>query len=300
MTGTTEAATCPICGQRAARRWKESDVRGPIVPDDLAITDRRYGTTLELLECPCGFRFADPASLPDLDALYGALDDPAYEEGADARGAQLRALLARVLPCAPGAHSLLDVGAASGLLVAEARARGMAAVGVEPSESLAARARDDGLEVHTGVLPMPALDGRRFDVVTLVDVIEHVADPIALLRAARAHVEAEGVVLVVTPDIASVAARALGKRWWHLRLAHVGYFDRATLADALTRAGFTPVRWWRPGWVFEVGYLAERLSSYVPLIERSVARLVDRDAPPVHWTVPLNPRDSLAVIARPR
>jgi hypothetical protein len=147
-------------------------------------------------------------------------------------------------------------------------------------------------------LPLPGLDGRQFDVVTLVDVVEHVADPVALLRTARAHVAPDGAVLVVTPDIASVAARALGKRWWHLRLAHVGYFDRATLTDALTRAGLVPVRWWRPGWVFEVGYLAERLSTYMPPVER----LVDRagDAPVLHRTIPLNPRDSLAVIARPR
>src|SRR5438552_8388464 len=97
MAGTTEAARCPICGQTGARRWKESDLRSALQPVDLAITDRRYGTTLALLECRCGFRYADPAELPDLNALYGALDDPAYEEGADARGAQQRALLAHVL-----------------------------------------------------------------------------------------------------------------------------------------------------------------------------------------------------------
>ncbi len=233
MVGTTEAATCPICGQPGARRWKESDLRAPLQPGDLAITDRRYGTTLELLECGCGFRFADPGELRDLDALYGALDDPAYEEGADARGAQQRALLARVLREQPSARSLLDVEAASGLLIAEAGARGIEAVGVEPSAPLASGARARGLDVRTGVLPLAELDGRRFDVVTLVDVVEHVADPVALLRAARAQVADDGVVLVVTPDIASLAARVLGKRWWHLRVAHVGYFDRATLTDAL-------------------------------------------------------------------
>jgi SAM-dependent methyltransferase len=293
-----EAVTCPICGEAGARRWKDSDVRTALEPGDLAITDRRYGTTLGILECRCGFRFADPVELPDLVALYASLDDPAYEEGADARGAQQRALLARVRRERPGARTLLDVGAASGLLVAEAQARGLDAVGVEPSAALASRAVAHGLDVRTGVLPLPELDGRQFDIVTLVDVVEHVADPVPLLRAARDHVAPDGVMLVVTPDIASVAARALGKRWWHLRLAHVGYFDRATLTDALTRAGLFPMRWWRPGWVFEVRYLAERLSTYVPPVERLVERV--GDAPVLHRTIPLNPRDSLAVIARPR
>jgi SAM-dependent methyltransferase len=298
MAGTTEAARCPICGQTGARRWKESDLRSALQPVDLAITDRRYGTTLALLECRCGFRYADPAELPDLNALYGALDDPAYEEGADARGAQQRALLAHVLRTQPAPRSLLDVGAASGLLVAEARARGLEAVGVEPSAPLASAARARGLDVRTGVLPLAELDGRRFDIVTLVDVIEHVADPLSLLWTAREHVAEDGVLLVVTPDIASLAARVLGKRWWHLRLAHIGYFDRATLTDALGRAGLYAVRWWRPGWVFEVGYLAERVATYVPPLQRLVTRAAD--APALHWTIPLNPRDSLAVIARPR
>ena len=64
---------------------------------------------------------------------------------------------------------------------------------------------------------------------TLVDVIEHVADPLALLRGARDYVAPGGLVLLVTPDVDSVAARLFGKRWWHLRLAHVGYFNRRSL-----------------------------------------------------------------------
>lgn len=293
---TATTASCPVCGQSGARRWKASDLHAGLVPDDLAITDRRYGTTLGLFECRCGFRFADPSELPDLVSLYGALDDPAYEEGAPARGAQQRALLAALRRIVPGARSLLDVGAASGLLVGEAAAAGLDAVGVEPSVTLSEGARARGLDVRTGVLPLPELDGRRFDIVSLVDVVEHVADPVALLRAARLHLTEHGVVLVVTPDAASVAARVLGKRWWHLRLAHVGYFTRVTLDDALARAGLVPMKWWRPGWVFEVGYLGERVGSYI----RPVGRLVRRagDAPLLHRTVPLNPRDSLAVIAR--
>ena len=134
---------------------------------------------------------------------------------------------------------------------------------VEPSAALSAEAREQGLEVLTGVLPHPEIADRRFDAVTLVDVIEHVPDPVELLRLARLQVAPGGCVFVVTPDIASLAARALGRRWWHLRLADVVYFTRATLTRALDAAGFVPEAWWRPGWVFEVGYLTERLGEYV-------------------------------------
>jgi 2-polyprenyl-3-methyl-5-hydroxy-6-metoxy-1,4-benzoquinol methylase len=278
--------------------WKASSVEDDLVPEDLAITDSRYGTTLPILECSCGFRFADPRTVPDLVALYEALDDHAYSETADVRRVQQRTLVRDLLRHRPATRTLLDVGAANGLLVEEATRTGLQAVGVEPSESLSAEARERGVDVLTGVLPHPVLADRQFDAVTLVDVIEHVPHPVELLRLARARVAPDGCVFVVTPDIASVAARVLGRRWWHLRLAHVVYFTRATLARALDEAGFVAETWWRPGWVFEVGYLTERVGEYVPPVGRLAAR--HEDSALMHRSVPLNLFDSLAVVARLR
>lgn len=294
----TAPPRCPLCGRTETRVWKASSVDGDLVPEDLAITDSRYGTTLPILECSCGFRFADPRTVPDLVALYEALDDQAYSETADVRRVQQRTLVRDLLRRRPGTRTLLDVGAANGLLVEEATLAGLQAVGVEPSESLSAEARERGVDVLTGVLPHPELADRQFDAVTLVDVIEHVPDPVELLRLARARVAPDGCVFVVTPDIASLAARVLGRRWWHLRLAHVVYFTRATLTRALDEAGFVPETWWRPGWVFEVGYLTERVGEYVPPVGKLASRHDDSSL--MHRSVPLNLFDSLAVVARPR
>jgi 2-polyprenyl-3-methyl-5-hydroxy-6-metoxy-1,4-benzoquinol methylase len=291
------AAVCPLCGSTSTTAWRPASLGRPLRGDDLAITDHRYGTTLELVACTCGFRFAPESAHIDLVALYAGLDDPGYEESADARRLQQRALLAAVRRAVPDARSLLDVGAASGLLVEEAERAGLVATGVEPSERLASTARERGLHVVTGTLAdLP--DGEAYDIVTLVDVIEHVSDPVGLLRDAAGRMSGGGCVLVVTPDLASVAARVLRDRWWHLRLAHVGYFTRATLSRALALAGLVPETWWRPGWTFEIGYLGERVGEYVP-----PARWVTRKAAGwavLGWTIPLNVRDSWAVIARRR
>ncbi|MFM8303370.1 MAG: class I SAM-dependent methyltransferase [Actinomycetota bacterium] len=288
---------CPLCRRRDVRQWKRGDLVAP-APEDLAITDRRYGTTLALWACPCGFRFADLAAVPDLTSLYGVLDDPAYEDGHETRLAQQRVLLERLRASAPAACTLLDVGAANGLLVEAATAAGIDAVGVEPSASLAEAARARGFDVRTGVLPRSDLLARRFDLVTCVDVVEHVADPVGLLEACRAQLTEDGRLLVVTPDAASLAARLLGRRWWHLRVAHVGYFTRRTLTDALGRAGLDAEIWWRPGWVFETGYLVQRVGSYVPPVARVADRWGDRRL--LRASVPLNLFDSWGVIARCR
>jgi hypothetical protein len=54
--------------------------------------------------------------------------------------------------------------------------------GIEPSRALQATAVARGLRVHLGVIPSPEISGP-YDVVTAIDVIEHVDKPLGLLRA---------------------------------------------------------------------------------------------------------------------
>jgi SAM-dependent methyltransferase len=301
---TTErmAPRCRICGSTDTFAWRKSGLAESVSPDDLRITDARYGLTLGLARCRgCGFRFADSEDVARLDALYAELDDPGYEESQTPRVLQMEWLVQLVRQHHPTAKTALDVGAATGLLVSAARRAGLDAIGLEPSRTLSEVARrHHEVPVLTGVLPHPELSGKRFDVVFLVDVIEHVADPLALLRRCAEHLQPDGLLLVVTPDVESFAARLLGPRWWHFRIAHVGYFDRRSLGVALERAGLRAEQWLRARWFFDVGYLASRLESYLPV--GAVNRFAQR-TPGLRRlyrsVVPVNLFDSYAVLARP-
>ncbi|MCB9703440.1 MAG: class I SAM-dependent methyltransferase [Myxococcales bacterium] len=292
---------CWICGAGGATLWRERALDRPLRAEDLRITDAGYGRTLRLWRCgECGFIFADGDDLARLEALYGELDDPEYDAGGEARARQMRWLIDLARRARPQARTLLDVGAASGLLVDAAAAAGLDAEGIEPSRSLAAGAQGRGLRVHHGVLPHPALAGRRFDLVALVDVIEHVADPVGLLREAAAHLAPGGALLVVTPDIGSRAARLMGGRWWHLRLAHVGYFNASTLDAALRAAGLRREAGRRARWFFPVGYLAERLERYLPIAGLNrLARRLPLVAGAYRRVIPLDLGDSFVWIAAP-
>lgn len=291
---------CWVCGGEQTRLWRTGAPAQTLQPEDLAITDSRYGLTLPLAECQgCGFRFAVDDQVAALESLYAKLEDPAYEESSLARELQMDWLVGLMREAHPAARDALDVGAAAGLLVRAAKRRGLDAVGVEPSASLAQRARAEGLDVFTGVLPHPELGARRFDLVFLVDVIEHVADPVGLLRRCEEAMKPDGRLLVVTPDVSSVAARWMGRRWWHFRLAHVGYFDEHTLARAFERAGLAPVSWKRARWFFPIGYLAERLERYLPIARLNAAVLKTPILRALYRiTIPLDLRDSHAVVAR--
>ena len=292
-------ARCPVCGSGRTRLWKSRNLNRDLTPEDFKITDGRYGVTLTLHKCEgCSFIFADASETGQLTALYEQLVDPSYEEGADSRTVQMRWLLQLGISARPQAHTLLEIGAGSGLLVAEAGRLGLDAVGVEPSKSLVTAARRiNGVELLQGTFPHPRVEGRQFDLVYVVDVIEHVNDPVKLLADCAGAMAPGGVLMVVTPDVSSLAARFFGHRWWHFRLAHVGYFNKRSMSEASRRAGLAIQSTCRVRWFFPVRYLAERASAYLPV--GPVNRVAERVGP-LHWlydrVIPLNLRDSSAFV----
>ena len=261
------ANQCWICGSNEVLAWKPRSLERPLVPEDLQITDKRYGLTLALLKCQsCGFLFADAAQVDDLVGLYEQLDDAGYLESSDARVLQMKWLIQVAKTIHPQAKRLLDIGAGIGLLVAEANAQGFQAVGVEPSRNLVEIGKEKlGVDLRQGIFPHPELAAEKFDLICLVDVIEHVQNPVGLLAEIAKALAPDGRVIVVTPDVGSLAARTLKKRWWHFRLAHIGYFNSSNLSLAAERAGLKATKFLRAKWFFPVDYLASRLSQYLPL-----------------------------------
>ncbi len=278
---------CWIC-ESDTRLLRRGGIDRPLQSSDFAITDKHYGKIADLFQCSnCGF--LQCSRLEDVLGFYENLVDPSYEDGRAVRSMQQRKLLELIPGTAPG-RRLLDIGAGSGMLVEEALRLGYEAEGIEPCAALQQTASERGLPVRRGTFPHPTLSGP-YDAITMVDVLEHVPNPVGLLEAARRTLSPSGLLLVVTPDVNSIAARLLGSRWWHYRVAHIGYFNRTTLALALRNAGLAPMRWGRPAWYFKADYLAQRVLEYCP----SPLRI----RPPQSlgtFTLRLNLRDSLYVV----
>jgi SAM-dependent methyltransferase len=287
------AAACWVCGGPVAP-WLALGGRPPTRSEDVRITDANYGQAADLVRCgSCGFLQADGLGDTPVTSLYEDLSDPGYVDGEAYRLRQMRRLVRSLLPRCPGARSLLDVGAGTGLLAQAATDEGLEAVGVEPSRSLAAAGRALGRDVRQGVLPHPSLAGRRFDLVTLVDVIEHVTDPVGLLVAARDHLADGGTLVVTTPDVEALAPRLLGRRWWHYRAAHVCFLPTSAMGEAARRAGLSVRGRERQVWWFSADYLGARLGALAAgprvgaRLERALARTPLRSV-----VLPLNTFDS--------
>lgn len=108
---------------------------------------------------------------------------------------------------------LLEIGCAYGFFLEEARAH-FDVTGIEIAADVAAQARARGLDVRQGLADAATLAPLgTFDVIVLLDVIEHLPDPAAVMQLIAAHLKPGGIVVLTTGDFASLLARALGARW---------------------------------------------------------------------------------------
>ena len=101
--------------------------------------------------------------------------------------------------------------------------------GVDLSESAIRLCKKRGLEASQTDFLSASLDGRRFDVITMSELIEHVPSPARFLRRAAQLLEREGVLYVTTPNFGSLAQRTLKGGWSIIHREHIGYFERSTL-----------------------------------------------------------------------
>ncbi len=280
---------CRICGSPTFLKWEDS-LTQPLNNSSFAITDFNYGQISALYQCSkCGFRQCH--DLGNVLSFYGWQEDPDYENGREQRRLQAQGLLKR-LGKFKRKGRLLDVGAGSGILVEAAAEKGFRARGIEPSRWLQKQAEKHNVPVEAGLLEDMASEPV-WDVITLVDVIEHVEDPVGLLKDTEKRLSVTGMAMIVTPDVKSFFARWLGRKWWHYRVAHIGYFNDSTLELACRRAGLEVIHKSRPGWFFAADYLWVRIMQYFPSWLRiPPCRCMRR------WTIPVNLRDSLLAIVQ--
>jgi len=149
-----------------------------------------------------------------------------------------RPFLAAIARHRPGGR-LLDLGCALGVLLGVAREAGFDAYGLDLNAAAVADARREfGDRAHAGPLDDTAFPGVRFDAITLIDVLEHVPDPEALLETLASRLAPEGVIAAVLPDAGSLTARLFGRRWPHYNEEHLFYWSASNLRTFLQERGW--------------------------------------------------------------
>jgi SAM-dependent methyltransferase len=140
-------------------------------------------------------------------------------------------------------NRLLDVGCGAGSLLQAARGNGWDAQGIDVSASAVAHVRGLGFEVFHGELDRAGFAKEQFDVITAVEILEHLFDPFTIVKEMQTLLRPGGLLWLTTPNCRSLAARLMGLGWRVVSPPeHLQLFSVEGLRILLRRAGFTEVQ----------------------------------------------------------
>ncbi len=233
---------CPLCG--------ESEVESLFTKQEIPYFRCRK----------CQFVFAVPNQNPN---LANSLEDYEtsyiqYLKGGPEDESNFRALLEWLKQsCGFEGKRLLDVGCGSGKWVRFLRKQGIEAFGTEPSRALYEHYLQDEPYFYSLTVDQLLADpeGNRFNIITALDVLEHVEQPVGFLEDMAQLLNVGGTLFVSTPDLGSLSAKILGRHWHFFNRYHLSYFTKETLARTATRSGLELKTFSRRGRIRSVGYM---------------------------------------------
>jgi SAM-dependent methyltransferase len=204
------------------------------------------------------------------------------------RKSAFEAIIVRLRSLFPNRGRLLDIGTGLGFLIDAAAKDGWQVEGVEPSASAAEWARKlTGSVVHTGFLEDLKLAEGQYDVITMVDVLRTVSDPLTFLQSARRLLRPGGVLLVRESNGKITRRTEMLGLGFGMRLQGnaVGQSEAAirrgvdsqvfspkSLRYALQKVGLVE-GWVEPSPVFVEPTAARGGSALIPLFKRAVSMM---------------------------
>ena len=174
--------------------------------------------------------------------------------------------------------TLLDIGTNMGFFLRKAREFGFQTEGVEPSPSLSEIARREwGLNIHTAFLEQAQLPPKSYDVITLIDVFEHVTTPHEVLKKCFELLKDDGIIVIKVPNgdynhfkfkLAQLSGRTASMDIWDC-CEHVIHYTPATFRRMAEDSGFRlrtyfiPLPIHSPVWAGLVGHYYQYPSPFI-------------------------------------
>ena len=234
----------------------------------------------------------DVASIYDESYFQGGQADgyADYQGSREVLSAEFRQIVQLLKNADPPGNSLLEVGCAYGFFLDEALPH-FDVRGVELAEHARHSCQRRGLRVADSIEHPLVLSGVPYDAVVMLDVIEHLPDPQALLSQLAGMVRPGGRIVLTTGDFGSLAARLMGSRWRLMTPPqHLWFFTMRSLGLQLQAAEFEVESVTHPSKRVPLSLIAYQLGRMLGI--RGGWRINAKGA------VPVNLFDAMRVVAR--
>jgi 2-polyprenyl-3-methyl-5-hydroxy-6-metoxy-1,4-benzoquinol methylase len=297
--GPRIARRCVACGAEEQVLLYPANVAEDAPVSEYSCTSAALAQHDDILECPrCGMVSSRPTvTSKQILERYSEVVDDVYLSEEEGRRALFEWVLNQMAGYFLPGKRLLEIGSNVGLFLDTARKAGWHARGIEPSKWAVEVGRERfGVAIEEKTLEDLDEPPASADAVVLLDVFEHLVDPLAALHRLRPLLADDGILVLSTINFSGLHARARGERWPWLIRPHLHYFTPATLVSLLESAGFHMVDWSLVPRSFHLSYVANRARSNLGLLGEVSARLsklVDVKVP-VGWL-----GDVVLVVARP-
>lgn len=241
-----EIRTCPVCGGSSL----DADLFLEEKVDLTKLNQFSFASRKEpeyfnyrMVRCKvCDLVYVDrPPSQQALAQAYHSADYDSAEEAEDAAGAYLREMKAVLGRVHPGAA--LEIGTGTGVLLDGLMAAGFSRVqGVEPSSAAIAAAPSHRRPwITEGIFNERDYQPESFDLICCFMTLEHVRDPMDIVKSALHLLRPGGAFVSVTHDYSAPLNRALGRRSPIIDVEHMQLFSRRSIEELLSRAGYVDI-----------------------------------------------------------
>ncbi|MGA0767816.1 MAG: glycosyltransferase [bacterium] len=200
-----------------------------------------------LLQCKsCGFMFVYPQpTKEELEEIYSEnyFDEWGSKEAENAlREIKMKTYEKQLLEIGKfqDFHTILDIGCGLGYSLDSAVEQGYEITGVEFNEVIANEIRQRHEKIYTDLDEILAKN-QKYDVITLMEVLEHLPDLSKLFTELHRLMSENSLVMLTTIDADSGRAKFLRDGWYHIHHDHLWYFTPRICTELFERNGFQVV-----------------------------------------------------------
>src|SRR3989338_11026929 len=178
---------------------------------------------------------------------------------------------------------VLDIGCGWGEFLEVLRRHRINYLGIDTSNRSISICKKKGLNARRKQIQNLKTGKKRYDAISMFQVIEHIENPLPVLRAALKLLKKGGILLITTPNHESPIRKILKQNWsvYH-DPTHVAFYDKKTLKTVLKKAGFRKSEVKNDAWRFiSLSHVIRRLHVMFPSIINLPPWLVIRLSIPI-------------------
>ncbi|MFH1037842.1 MAG: class I SAM-dependent methyltransferase [PVC group bacterium] len=240
---TAPNAICPICSSQIVSPYYRRNREFPVKSFTPSVSD--FGIFYNLHRCDgCHTVFAsEMPSAQELANVYQSSHPDGYLLEKKNRQRNFQRLIKTLAKYVDHNKQvkLLDVGASIGLFLETVHVifPHWELLGVEASSTATEMAaRRYGIKLIQGMFETIDLLPDNQDIITMLDLIEHVRSPLEVICQANRLLKSGGILVISTPNIESWTSRLFRSHWWGFRCMHTLYFSPLSMKQMLAKGGF--------------------------------------------------------------